>query len=801
MHNQHGAHQDLVDALVHRQNEVELQQHLEALHPADIAFILESLPLDDRLAVWQLCKSERDGEILLEVSDAVRESLIADMDQGEIMAAVEPLDADELADLVEDLPTEVLPELMASLDAQQRERVQSALSYEEDQLGALMDFEMVTIREDVSLETVLRYLRRFEELPAQTDKLFVVNHDNLLTGVLPLHWLLVNSPDKMVGEMMAPDVNTFHPHDDAYEVAQAFERYDLVTAPVVDEGGHLIGRITVDAMVDVIREEGESEALSRGGLREEEDIFASVWASVRNRWSWLAINLVTAFLASRVIGLFENSIEKLVALATLMPIVAGIGGNSGNQTITMIVRASALDQVNPNAIRRLWHKELGVALFNGLIWGGVIGLVAGLLYHSPMLGAGDDRRDDAQSAAGGLHGRGHSDGDDSPRPGSGAGLERVPDLHDRQRRFLHFPWPGYAFPDLGRHFLAGCDRRSIMSVSELPTAFGQPPLTARLRATPEDFLVEEILGYDAEGEGEHAMLWVEKRGANTDWVARELAKFAGVSPMNVGYAGLKDRHAVTRQTFSVQLPGKPDPDWSAFPHAEVKVLAATRHSRKLKRGALRGNRFVLVLRDVEGDARGRRAGAAADRRARRTQLFRRAAFRPRRRQRGAGAGDVRRAAGGSGQALVPALGGPLADLQQCAGGAGGAGQLGYARWKARSGRWPARARGSVRSRSTRPWPRGWRAATSIRRARCGARASRRPAARPASWSAAWRASYPDLAEGLAQGAHGSGASRAALDAAGAALALAGRRALELGFELPAGAYATVVVRELARRRS
>lgn len=363
-----------------------LQQQLEPLHPADIAFILESLPLDERLAVWQRVRSDRDGEILLEVSDAVRESLIADMDQGEIMAAVEPLDADELADLVEDLPTEVLPELMASLDAQQREQLQSALSYEDDQIGALMDFEMVTIREDVSLETVLRYLRRFEELPPQTDKLFVVNNENVLTGVLPLHWLLVNPPDQMVGELMAPDVNTFHPGDDAYEVAQAFERYDLVTAPVVDEGNHLIGRITIDAMVDVIREEGESESLSRGGLREEEDIFASIWASVRNRWSWLAINLVTAFLASRVIGLFENSIEKLVALATLMPIVAGIGGNSGNQTITMIVRASALDQVNPNAIRRLWQKELGVALFNGLIWGGVIGTVAALLYESSMLG-------------------------------------------------------------------------------------------------------------------------------------------------------------------------------------------------------------------------------------------------------------------------------------------------------------------------------------------------------------------------------------------------------------------------------
>lgn len=374
------------DAPLPAESQAELRAQLDELHPADIAFILESLPLDDRLAVWQLVKADRDGEILLEVSDAVRESLIADMDRHEILAAAETLDADELADLVEDLPTAMLPELMAGLDAQQREQVQSALSYEDDQLGALMDFEMVTIREDVSLEVVLRYLRRFDELPPQTDKLFVINHDNLLTGVLPLHWLLVNSPDKMVSAVMAPDVNTFHPVDDAYEVAQAFERYDLVTAPVVDERGHLIGRITIDAMVDVIREESESEALSRGGLREEEDIFASVWASLKNRWSWLAINLVTAFVASRVIGLFEDSIQKLVALATLMPIVAGIGGNSGNQTITMIVRALALNQITAESAKRLWRKELTVSLLNGLMWGGVIGIVAWLLYDSVSLG-------------------------------------------------------------------------------------------------------------------------------------------------------------------------------------------------------------------------------------------------------------------------------------------------------------------------------------------------------------------------------------------------------------------------------
>lgn len=369
-----------------REAQIELQRLLDALHPADIAYVLEALPLVDRLAVWQRVKADRDGEILLEVSDAVRESLIADMDDHEILAAVEPLDADELADLVDDLPSEVLPELMASLDAQQRERVQAALSYPDDQVGALMDFEMITIRDDISLETVLRYLRRFDELPAQTDKLFVINQDNLLTGVLPLNWLLVTSPEKRVSEVMAPDVNTFHPTDDAYEVAQAFERYDLVSAPVVDGNGHLIGRITIDAMVDVLREESESEALNRGGLREEEDVFASVWKSIRNRWAWLAINLVTAFIASRVIGLFEGSIQHLVALATLMPIVAGIGGNSGNQTITMIVRALALDQITAASARRLWRKEIAVALINGLVWGSVIGAVAWWLYGNFPLG-------------------------------------------------------------------------------------------------------------------------------------------------------------------------------------------------------------------------------------------------------------------------------------------------------------------------------------------------------------------------------------------------------------------------------
>jgi magnesium transporter len=385
-HRQEGQHHDRVENLVHRQNLAELQRRLDQLHSADVAHILEALPLVDRLAVWQLVKVERDGDILLEVSDSVRETLIADMDDHELLAAAKEMDADELADLAPELPRDVVHELMETLDAQQRARVRSALSYGEDQVGALMDFEMVTIREDVSLEVVLRYLRRLKELPGHTDKLFVVDYNGVLKGVLPVKRLLVNDPERRVIDVMASDPVSFGPDEDAYDAAQAFERYDLISAPVVDKNGKLIGRLTIDEMVDLIREESESEVLNMAGLREEEDIFASVWKSVRNRWAWLALNLITAFIASRVIGLFDGSIEKLVALAALMPIVAGIGGNSGNQTITMIVRAMALDQMGAGNTSRLVRKELGVSLVNGLLWGGVIGLVSFLLYDNLALG-------------------------------------------------------------------------------------------------------------------------------------------------------------------------------------------------------------------------------------------------------------------------------------------------------------------------------------------------------------------------------------------------------------------------------
>lgn len=387
VHKQDMPKHDLVESLVQKQNLSELQKRLDVLHPADVAYILEALPLDDRLKVWDLVKAERDGEILLEVSDAVRQTLIADMDSHELLAAAEQLDTDELADLAPDLPKDVLQDLMYSLDAQNRERLQSALSYPEDTVGALMDFDIVTIREDITLEVALRYLRRLGNLPDHTDKLFVVDRNDILRGVLPLKRMVVHDLDVNVSDVMAEDAVLFHPEDIADEAAKAFERYDLVTAPVVDNNRKLVGRITVDAVMDFIRDEAESDKLSMAGLREEEDFFASIWKSVQNRWAWLAINLVTALIASRVIGMFEGSIEKIVALAALMPIVAGIGGNSGNQTTTMIVRGLALGQISSHNMNSLIKKELGVALLNGLIWGGVLGFIAYMLYGNYQLGA------------------------------------------------------------------------------------------------------------------------------------------------------------------------------------------------------------------------------------------------------------------------------------------------------------------------------------------------------------------------------------------------------------------------------
>ena len=381
----------LVESLVTRQNRAALAQKLDRLHPADIAYILEALPLDERLYVWDLIKSaERDGDILVEVSDAVRESLISSMDTDELVAAAETLEADELAAIAEDLPQEVMDDVFRGMPVDEREQLRAAMSFEEDMVGALMDFEDIQVRPDVTLEVVLRYLRRFDRLPSQTDQVFVVDRGEKLLGALPIATLIVNDPEKMVADVMTPPTVKLRQHEKADAAASAFERYDLVSAPVIDPHGRLIGRLTVAEVVDVIREEGDTDLLSQAGLREEEDLFSSVWSSAKNRWLWLAVNLGTAFFASRVIGTFEGTIEKVVALAALMPIVAGIAGNSGNQTMTLIIRSIALGQVTGANARRLVVKELAIAALNGLVWGGIAGVFAWWLYsdtpQGPVLG-------------------------------------------------------------------------------------------------------------------------------------------------------------------------------------------------------------------------------------------------------------------------------------------------------------------------------------------------------------------------------------------------------------------------------
>jgi magnesium transporter len=375
------------ERLLQERDPAELRGELDLLHAADVAYILEALPLEERLVVWNLVKAEREGEILLELSDAVRESLIATMDPGELVAAAETLEADEIADLAPDLPAEVVQDVIRALPQEERALLRAALSYDEGTVGALMEFDQVTVREDVTLEAATRYLRALDELPAHTDQLFVIDRGGKLRGTLPLARLIVSDLERMVGDVMVPESVKLHPEDRAEDVAQAFERYDLVSAPVVDLiTGSLVGRVTVNAVMDHIREKSDESQLAEAGLSKEEDVFAPVWNSFKNRWAWLALNLVTAFIASRVIGAFEGSIEKLVALAALMPIVAGIGGNSGNQTITMIVRALALGQIQANFLLKLLAKELGVATLNGVVWGSLLGVAAYMLYGNIALG-------------------------------------------------------------------------------------------------------------------------------------------------------------------------------------------------------------------------------------------------------------------------------------------------------------------------------------------------------------------------------------------------------------------------------
>ena len=362
-----------------------VRRMVNTLAPAEIGNLLESLPHDKRMVVWGLVDPEDDGEVLVHVGDEVRESLIADMDQDELVAAVEDLDIDDLADLVEDLPDAVIDELLRSMDRENRERLEQVLSYPEDTAGRLMNPDVVTVRADTTVDVVLRFLRLRGELPEHTDHLYVVNRRHQLIGWVALQDLVTHEPGTPINQLIDDELESIHVDDSAEQVARQFSDNDWVSAPVVDDGNVLLGRITVDDVVDIIREQAEHQALGAAGLDEDEDLFSPVKRAVRGRVVWLGINLFTAFLAATVIGQFEVTLQKIVALAVLMPIVAGIGGNAAVQVLTLMVRGLALGQVGASNAKILLWKEIRVALINGLLIGGIVGVIAFLWFGNPLL--------------------------------------------------------------------------------------------------------------------------------------------------------------------------------------------------------------------------------------------------------------------------------------------------------------------------------------------------------------------------------------------------------------------------------
>jgi len=358
---------------------------VNTLAPAEIGNLLESLPPGKREVVWGLVDPEDDGEVLVHVGDEVRESLIADMDPDELVAAVEDLDIDDLADLVEDLPDTVIDEVLKSMDRENRERLEQVLSYPEDSAGRLMNPDVVTVRADVNVDVVLRYLRLRGELPDHTDHLYVVSRRHQYLGRVSLASLVTHEDSTPINRLVDDEQPAIDVGENAQEVARQFSDHDWVSAPVVDESNILLGRITIDDVVDIIREQAEHQALGAAGLDEDEDLFSPVRRAVRGRVVWLGINLFTAFLAATVIGQFDATMEKVIALAVLMPIVAGIGGNAAVQVLTLMVRGLALGQVGASNAKILLWKEVRVALINGLLIGGVVGVIAFLWFRSPLL--------------------------------------------------------------------------------------------------------------------------------------------------------------------------------------------------------------------------------------------------------------------------------------------------------------------------------------------------------------------------------------------------------------------------------
>jgi magnesium transporter len=349
---------------------------LNELSSAEIAHLLESLPHTERNIIWELVDAEKEGAVLIQLGEELRSTLIRDMSLQDLVSATEGMDVDDLADFIQSLPDRVTAQVLTSLDTQHRERLEAVLSYPEDSAGGLMNTDTITVRSEVTLDVVLRYLRMLDRLPDNTDSLFVTTRDNIFVGTLPLSVILTNDPELTVANVMKRDTEVIRASMEDNDVAKIFETHDLFSAPVVDGHMRLLGRITVDDVVDVIREEAEHSMLGMAGLTEEEDLFAPALPSARRRAIWLGLNLLTAFLASWVVSNFEGTLEKIVTIAVLMNVVASMGGIAGTQTLTLVVRGMALGQVSKSNRRWLFNKEIIVGLLNGIGWALVIAAIA-----------------------------------------------------------------------------------------------------------------------------------------------------------------------------------------------------------------------------------------------------------------------------------------------------------------------------------------------------------------------------------------------------------------------------------------
>ena len=368
------------------QDETELAVFLESCHPAEIANLIECSTLKTRTDIWNHVKIKCAGEVLKELNECVLEQVIDEAEKDRLVEAITFLDIDDIADIIPELPEHIIADTLQSINRETRRSLGEVLAYPEDSAGGLMNTDAVVVRDDITVDVALRFLRLKDELPINTDSIFLVNEDSELSGIVLINALITSKTDKRISDHILEEPIIFKVLDEDDFVAKLFADFNLVSAPVINEDNKLVGRITIDDVVDVIIEDADQEALAKAGLRHEEDIFSPVQKSAQNRALWLGVNLITALIGSWVISRFEGSIQQLVALAVLMPIIASMGGNAGIQTLTLVIRGLGNGTIQKGNLWQLLKKEASVGSLNGLIWALIMGAIAAVWFNDVGLG-------------------------------------------------------------------------------------------------------------------------------------------------------------------------------------------------------------------------------------------------------------------------------------------------------------------------------------------------------------------------------------------------------------------------------